>query len=187
MEPVSHWDREEQASPLVLRLTVTPSDLWVSVAGVDTLGFLLPAYTLTTQRYTPESRGWAENSFRENLPSDTFSIEPPLARLRSSPQLTTPSGLIWATCTLITTHAFPQMSQQKQDQYLDSVAPGSIAAPRSPLHPLNQQARGHLRRQPQHLTGQDERGAHLQGHLPLRRGRDAQRLGWGTEEVEGDS
>lgn len=96
---VSLKKHEQRLSPLVLRLTVTPSDLWVSVAGVEGLGLLLPAYTLTTHRYTPESKGRAENSFREYLPSATFSIEPPLARLRSSPQLTTPSGLIRATST----------------------------------------------------------------------------------------
>lgn len=85
--------------PLVLRLTTTPSDFWVRVAGVEGPGFLLPAYTLTTHRYTPESRGRAENSLREYRPSFTFSIAPPIDRLRSSPQLTTPSGLIRATST----------------------------------------------------------------------------------------
>lgn len=78
---------------------MTPSDRWVSVAGVDGAGLLLPAYTLTMHRYTPESVGRAEKSFRENLAAATFSKEPPLDRLRSSPQLTTPSGLIRATST----------------------------------------------------------------------------------------
>ena len=99
-KPVRHLRHERSLSPLVLRLTVTPSDLWVSVAGEEGPGFLLPAYTLTTHRYTPESKGRAENSFREYFPSATFSIEPPLDRLRSSPQLTVPSGLIRATSTL---------------------------------------------------------------------------------------
>lgn len=83
-----------------------PSDLWVRVAGVEGSGFLLPANTLTTQRYTPESKGCAENNFREYVPSLTFSMEPPMDRLRSSPQVTTPSGLSWATSSLIENTTF---------------------------------------------------------------------------------
>lgn len=41
----------------------------------------------------------------------------------------------------------------------------SIAAHRSPPHPLNQQARADFRRQALHLTGKDERRPDLQGHL----------------------
>lgn len=87
---------------------MTPSDLWVSVAGVEGSGFLLPAYTLTTQRYTPESKGCAENNFSEYFPALTFSMEPPMDRLRSSPQVTTPSGLIWATSTFVKHTAFSE-------------------------------------------------------------------------------
>lgn len=85
--------------PLVLRLTITPSDLPVIVAGLDDAGVSCPAYTLTAQRYCPASAGWAEKRRRENLPSAPFSMLPPPPLLMSSPQLTIPLGLMRATST----------------------------------------------------------------------------------------
>lgn len=52
----------------------------------------------------------------------------------------------------------------------------SIAAHRSPPHPLNQQARADFRRQALHLTGKDERWPDLQGHLAAGWGLDAEGL-----------
>ena len=80
-----------------------------------------------------------------------------------------------------------QIRQQSENKYLDSPSSSYVSACRSPLHPLNQQARVNLRRQPQYLAGQDERRTDLQGHLPSGRGCYAQRLRWGTEEVERNS